>query len=107
MLVHKNGIALGIRDHEMGRTRRGFVGLHPVGLARERVGEIARMVVATAGAIGVLPASYSVGHSGGELVYVHGATSAYVSPGATVDRSNREETLGRRDDDDKGEDEEP
>ncbi len=82
------------------------LGVGMVGLARGRVGAIAR-VVATAGAIGVLPASYSVGHSGGELVWVHGAASAYVSPGATVDRSNREETLGRRDDDDKGDDEKP
>lgn len=56
------------------------LGVGMVGLARGRVGTIAR-VVATVGAIGVLPASYSVGHSGGELVYVHGAASAYTRGG--------------------------
>jgi uncharacterized membrane protein len=47
------------------------------GLIRGRVGRAAR-VVATAGAFGLVVAGVAVGHSGGELVYTHGAASAYV-----------------------------
>lgn len=76
------------------------LGVGMVGLARGKVGAIAR-VVATAGAIGVLPASYSVGHSGGELVYVHGAASAYTSPATQGGvEGGRTDTARREDDDD-------
>ncbi len=53
-----------------------------VGLVRGRVGATARWV-ATFGAVGVLAVGVRVGHSGGMLVYQHGAASAYVtlSPG--------------------------
>jgi len=47
------------------------------GLIRGPVGQAAR-VVATAGAFGLVVAGVAVGHSGGELVYRHGAASAYV-----------------------------
>lgn len=78
------------------------LGVGMVGLAKGRVGTIAR-VVATVGAVGVLPASYSVGHSGGELVYVHGASSAYTSSGAIGADGGRvpgkEKSEGDEDDD--------
>ncbi len=54
-----------------------LVVLMGAGLIRGRVGQAAR-VVATAGALGLVGAGIAVGHSGGELVYKHGAASAYV-----------------------------
>ena len=48
------------------------------GLARGTVGRAARIVTA-AGAVGVLAAAAHVGHSGGLLVYQHGAASAYAN----------------------------
>ena len=60
-----------------------------VGLAPGVTGRAAR-VVATLGAVGVLGAGYTVGRSGGELVYRHGAASVYTSQtGAT-------ETIGTK-----------
>ena len=56
------------------------------GLARGTVGRAARLVTA-AGAVGVVAAGVQVGHSGGMLVYRHGAASAYTSP---VPVGNRE-----------------
>ncbi len=58
------------------------LGVAAVGLLGGRVGSTAR-VVATAGALGLLFVGYRVGHSGGELVYRHGAASAYVDAAAT------------------------
>lgn len=52
-----------------------------VGLRRDRIGMAGRLV-ATAGALGVVAAGWSVGHAGGELVYRHGAASAYVHSAA-------------------------
>jgi hypothetical protein len=49
------------------------------GLIRGTVGRAARLVTA-AGAVGVLAAGAQVGHSGGLLVYRHGAASAYTNP---------------------------
>ena len=52
------------------------------GFARGVVGRAAR-VVATAGAVALVVIAARVGHSGGELVYRHGAASAYVNdPGS-------------------------
>jgi uncharacterized membrane protein len=51
------------------------------GLARGVVGRAGR-VTATVGAVALVVAAAQVGHSGGELVYRHGAASAYVpNPG--------------------------
>ena len=36
------------------------------------------------GAIGLLAAGVRVGHTGGQLVYTHGAASAYASGAATT-----------------------
>ncbi|HET7633082.1 MAG TPA: DUF2231 domain-containing protein [Gemmatimonadaceae bacterium] len=51
------------------------------GLAPGVAGRSAR-ILATGGAIALVVAAVSVGHSGGELVYRHGAASAYANPGA-------------------------
>jgi hypothetical protein len=47
------------------------------GLARGTVGRAARIITA-AGGVGVVAAGVQVGHSGGLLVYRHGAASAYT-----------------------------
>ena len=58
-----------------------------VGLLPRTLGEAARLVTAV-GALGLLAAGVQVGHSGGELVYRHGAASAYAdgagAPGGTA-----------------------
>lgn len=58
------------------------LGVATVGLLSSKIGAPAR-VLATAGSLMLLVAGYRVGHSGGELVYTHGAASAYVD-GATA-----------------------
>jgi len=73
------------------------------GLASGTVGRAARLVTA-AGAVGVVAAGVQVGHSGGVLVYRHGAASAYTSPvrsgGATpTGAMTRPAAAGDRDDD--------
>jgi uncharacterized membrane protein len=50
-----------------------------VGLAPGTLGRAARFVTA-AGAFGLVAAGAQVGHSGGTLVYRHGAASAYTGP---------------------------
>lgn len=55
----------------------GVLLLTGMGLVRGRVGGPVR-VAATVATIGLAVAGWRVGHSGGELVYVHGAASAYV-----------------------------
>ena len=47
------------------------------GLLPDRLGRAGR-VLGTLASLGVLAAAVSVGHSGGELVYRHGAASAYT-----------------------------
>ncbi len=56
------------------------------GLLPGRNGAAGR-VLGTLAALGVLAAGTSVGHSGGELVYVHGAASAYLDAPTTLDRA--------------------
>lgn len=56
------------------------------GLARGTVGRAARFVSAV-GAFGLVAAAAQVGHSGGTLVYRHGAASAYTDSGAVAKRS--------------------
>ena len=58
------------------------------GLLNGRVGSTARYA-ATAGTVALLIAGYRVGHSGGALVYQHGAAQAYVGPAATLQRTER------------------
>jgi len=71
-----------IEDHEEAAERFLLVAglgllVLGAGLLPERAGTTAR-VVGVLGAFAVLAAGVSVGHSGGELVYKHGAASAYV-----------------------------
>ena len=56
----------------------GVLGIAAVGLLAGRVGTGAR-VLATVGSGVLLVAGYNVGHSGGKLVYQHGAASAYTA----------------------------
>jgi hypothetical protein len=49
------------------------------GLVSGTIGRAARLVTA-AGAVALVGAGVQVGHSGGELVYRHGAASAYADP---------------------------
>ena len=56
------------------------------GLVPRTVGEAARILTAV-GALGLLAAGVQVGHSGGELVYRHGAASAYTD-GAGADSAD-------------------
>lgn len=59
------------------------------GLLRGRAGGIGRAVTVVAGAA-ALATAVSVGHSGGELVYKHGAADAYVErAGAPPARESR------------------
>lgn len=51
------------------------------GLANGVWGKAGR-ILGTAGALVLLPIGYNVGHSGGELVYRHGAAQVYAQPGA-------------------------
>ena len=52
--------------------------LATLGLARGRLGRTGR-ALATVGVLALLPAAWRVGHSGGELVYTHGAAEAHVA----------------------------
>lgn len=56
-----------------------------VGFARGTLGRAARLVTAV-GAVGLVVAGAQVGHSGGMLVYRHGAASAYASPSGRGER---------------------
>jgi uncharacterized membrane protein len=59
------------------------------GLASGRVGRTARIVSAPASLV-LLVMVFRVGASGGELVYEHGAASAYASPSAQVSETSDE-----------------
>lgn len=56
----------------------GTLVLTAAGLATGRAGQVGRFA-GTVGALALLPVGFLVGHSGGELVYKHGAAQAYVS----------------------------
>ena len=80
----------------------GTLLLTAAGLARGRLGQAGR-VAATVAALGLLPAGYRVGHSGGELVYKHGAAQAYVGATTQAAETGRaREQGGERGGDDDG-----
>lgn len=56
-----------------------------IGLARGTIGQAARLVT-TVGAIGLVVAAAQTGHSGGLLVYRHGAASVYAADSAVNDQ---------------------
>lgn len=77
-----------LHDHEEAAER--FLVLSGVlllvagaGLLRNTVGTSARLL-ATAGAFGLVVAGVQVGSAGGDLVYRHGAASAYVEAGGAA-----------------------
>ena len=67
------------------------------GLVRGTLGRAARLLSA-AGAIGLVAAAVQVGHSGGALVYRHGAASAYSTDSSSV--AERGLAAPERDEDD-------
>jgi uncharacterized membrane protein len=80
-----------IEEHEEAADRLLIAGalalvVVAAGLLPGRAGGSARLV-GLAAAIGVLAAAVPVGHSGGELVYRHGAANAYVQERAQPDAS--------------------
>lgn len=78
-------------------TAAGVLGVAAIGFAGGRVGQIAR-IAGTAGSLALVGMGWNVGHSGGALVYQHGAASAYTGgagrtlPGERGDREHEEET---------------
>jgi uncharacterized membrane protein len=77
-----------IEEHEESAERflllAGLVlPLAAVGLLRGRTGTTARFLTVAA-SLAVLGAAGLTGHAGGELVYRHGASLAYVDPDATA-----------------------
>ncbi|HEU5219408.1 MAG TPA: DUF2231 domain-containing protein [Gemmatimonadales bacterium] len=68
----------------------GVLGLMGAGFLRGRGGSVARGVAAAA-AVMLTVAGYKVGHTGGSLVYTHGAASAYGTNPAPAqgDRESR------------------
>jgi uncharacterized membrane protein len=81
-----------IHDHEERAeffswlTVAGLV-LVSLGLLEDRPGRVMRGVAVVA-ALGASVAGYRVGHSGGELVYEHGAASAYVDSDVRLSASS-------------------
>ncbi len=93
-----------IETHEEAAERFIFLaglGLLAVGagLLPDKRGAIGR-VVGTLATLGVFAAATSVGHSGGELVYKHGAASAYVDAQGAPEQALREGHDEHEDDDD-------
>jgi uncharacterized membrane protein len=73
-----------IHEHEEAAERLVWlaalaVPLAAAGMARGGAGAVARGLHVAA-ALGILAAAWTVGESGGELVYRHGAAGAYVQP---------------------------
>lgn len=66
------------------------LGVAGVGLLKNRAGEAARYVAAI-GTLALVVAGYRVGHSGGALVYQHGAASAYTQTSTPMAREARRE----------------
>jgi len=69
------------------------LGVALVGLRSGRIGQTARLL-GTAGSVILLGAGWRVGHSGGALVYQHGAASAYTA--ATGPVAARQASGGER-----------
>jgi uncharacterized membrane protein len=70
--------------------------LAPLGLLKGRFGQTGRAVFAVS-ALALLPAVYSVGHSGGKLVYQYGAGQAYTA--STTAQVTTAETDGESEED--------
>ena len=71
------------------------LGIALIGLRGGRVGQAARLL-GTVGAVVLLGAGWKVGHSGGALVYRHGAASAYATaPGSVADAPAHARAAGK------------
>lgn len=66
----------------------GVLGVAVLGLVTGKVGTVARYTAAV-GTLVLVVAGYQVGHSGGELVYTHGAAAAYTANAADVADAER------------------
>lgn len=78
------------------------LGIAAVGLGAGRVGRAAR-VVGTVGTVALLGAGWNVGHSGGALVYRHGAARAYTdTPAAPTLADRRPQATARSRDEEDG-----
>ncbi len=66
------------------------LGISLVGLAPRQIGTGARLI-ATVGTVVLLGAGWNVGHSGGALVYTHGAAAAYATPSAVGSDSSKKD----------------
>ena len=68
------------------------------GMFNGRIGRSSR-VIATFGAVGLAAAGIRVGHSGGQLVYTHGAASAFTQSSTTAEneRGNRRQRVKESD----------
>jgi uncharacterized membrane protein len=69
------------------------------GLLPRRTGALGR-IAGTLATFAVLAAGMSVGHSGGELVYEHGAASAYIESSGEVESARASGHFDDEDDDD-------
>lgn len=77
------------------------LGVAAVGLVSGKLGTIARGL-ATAGTVALFVSGWNVGHSGGQLVYKHGAASAYVNADSTgVASAATEHSAKGKDNDDR------
>jgi hypothetical protein len=72
----------------------GLLALTAAGLLRGRVGGLLRGASAVA-ALGLIFAGARVGHSGGQLVYTHGAGAAYATPSSAGDGGTEPESSER------------
>ena len=77
----------------------GLLVIAGAGLLRGPVGTATRMAAAV-GALGLVAAGVQVGHSGGELVYRHGAAAAHLSGGEASQVSSAEAASSDRERDD-------
>ena len=90
-----------LEDHEEAAERflllsAGVLLVAGAGLLRGRIGTAARLATA-AGSLGLVVAGALVGHSGGELVYRHGAAAAHSAGNPGVGEAARELELGQAD----------
>jgi hypothetical protein len=76
-----------------------LLALGAAGLLPKRVGGAFRLLGSVA-TVGVLVAGWQVGHTGGELVYRHGAAAVYVSGAGGTEAARATAVAGRPSDDD-------
>lgn len=93
-----------IHDHEEAAElflflTLGGLAVIAIGLAPGRAGQVARYAGAVS-AFGLLAAGVNTGHTGGELVYEHGAAQAYVVSSSSA----ADEASAQRERDEHGED---